>query len=91
MSGESLYLYSTGVIYKWLLRNVLKCQVLVFCGLEEANAQNKLNEGKKKISVFGSQTFFDGIWHWKCFIAGGRAVLFFAAFHAKKGEKVSLL
>lgn len=47
MRGESLYLYCAGVIYKWLLRNVLKCQVLVFCGLEEANAQNKLNEEKK--------------------------------------------
>lgn len=48
----------------------------------------------KKPSVFGSQTFFSGIWRWKCCIAGGWAFFFFsffAAFHAKREEKVLLL
>lgn len=31
----------------------------------------------KKPSVFGSQTFFSGIWRWKCCIAGGWAFFFF--------------
>lgn len=34
----------------------------------------------KKPSVFGSQTFFSGIWRWKCCIAGGWACFFFFFF-----------
>lgn len=42
MSGESLCPCWTGVVYKlWLLRNVLKCRMLIFCGLDEANAGDK--------------------------------------------------
>jgi len=52
MSRESLYLCCTGIVYKlWLLRNVLKCQMLVFCGLDEANAENKKQIGKKKKKI----------------------------------------
>lgn len=80
VSRESLYLCCTGVVYKlWLLRNVLKCQMLVFCGLDEANAENKQIKKKKKIVlILGSQNLFSSSWHWKHFLAGGWA--FFGVF-----------
>lgn len=41
------------VSYKlWLLRNVLNCQMFVFCGLGEVNAENKqIKKEKNHLSI----------------------------------------
>lgn len=55
-----MYLCCAGPVYKlWLLRNVLKCQMLVFCGLDvkqtlKTRGKLRRGRGKKKIIVFGS-------------------------------------